>query len=201
MDPTPSRIWPLWVLAGLAALLVVRAIVVSLRRPAKMRAKMAADAEDPFRRWGQGVFCVVTGECDYAYLPLPEAVRMLARWWEVHGPVELRRVLDELERGADDAWDGVRFFVVARLGVGARWLAEADAWRRARPVARRLQARYEGWAELARDYALARRRAVGICEDGSEDDHDMREILHNIARLSDTLWSEVPFRTAWPEDA
>ena len=200
MDPTPSRNWPLLVLVGLATLLLLRAVVVSLRRPAKMRAKMAADAEDPFRRWVQGVFCVVSGECDYAYLPSPEAVRMLARWWEVHGPVELRRVLDELERGGD-AWGGVRFFVVARLGVGARWLAEPDAWRRARPVARTLQMRYESWADLARDYVATRRRATGLCDDGSEDDDDMRAILDNVARLSDTLWSEVPFRTQWPEDA
>jgi hypothetical protein len=200
MDPTPSRSWPLWVLAGLAVLLVLYAVVASLRRPARMRARMAADAEDPFRRWAQCVFCLVSGDCDYAYLPVRESVRMLARWWEVHGPVELRRVLDELERG-DDAWGGVRFFVVARLGVGATWLAEADAWRRARPVARRLQARYEGWAELARDYVKARRRALGISEDGSEDDDDMRAILDNLVRLSDTLWAEVPFRTAWPEDA
>jgi hypothetical protein len=200
MDPTPSRSWPLLVLAGLAALLVLYAFVASLRRPARMRARMAADADDPFRRWAQGVFRLVSGDCDYGYLPVREAVSMLARWWDVHGPVELLRVLGELERDAD-AWSGVRFLVVARLGVGAGWLSDGEAWRRARPVARRLQARYETWPELARDYVLARRRAIGICEDGSEDDDDMRAILDNVGRLADSTWAEVPFRTAWPEDA
>lgn len=161
---------------------------------------MASDAEEPFRRWAQCVFCLVTGDCDYAYLPVREAVGMLARWWEVHGPTELRRVLDELAREGT-AWGGVRFFVVARLGVGAGWLGAEEAWRLGRPVARLLQARYESWAELARDYVIARRRAIGVSEDGSEDDDDMRAILDNLARLQDTVWHEVPFRTAWPEDA
>lgn len=199
MDPTPSRPWPLWVLGALGVGLLVWAIVARSRRPARLRAAMAADAEDPFRRWAQGAFGLVCGEWDYAYLGVGEAVALLARWWEVHGPVELIRTLDDLEGEPDHAWPLVRALVVARLGVGARWLSPDEAWGRARGIARRLRETYDDWPALAHAYVVARRLATGLAADGSEDDDDMRAILDNVARLRETCWAQTPFRAKWRE--
>ena len=114
----PSRLW----LPVIAALLIT---LWWLRRRARpdaqqiMAQRLEQDAADLFKRWVQNAFLVVTGNCDYAYLPRAEAVRMLSGWWEVHGPAEHRRVLAGLAAAArpDNAWDLLRFILLGRLGV------------------------------------------------------------------------------------
>lgn len=187
--------WPTVALVVAAALSLIFMLRGLAGAPAPPKQRMDLDADSAFKRWVQGVFLVVSGDRDYGHLPRGEAYRMLVHWWEIHGPHELEATLDELEdagRG-DNAWDLVRFVVVTRLGSAAGYLDEHESWSMIFPVARRLQATYGGWAEMAQAYVVARRQWKGIAPDGSEDDEGMRGILDNIASLREGRWS----RTAW----
>ncbi len=128
---------------------------------------------------------------------------MLERWWAVHGHRELFDTLDELKapKRGDNAWDLVRFIVVARLATGAGFLANDDSWERIFPVLARLQACYTSWPELAQAYVVARRQWREVAIDGSEDDQQMRRIIDNIAQLSDTQWGATPFHLAPETDS
>jgi hypothetical protein len=61
----------------------------------------------------------------------------LRDWWDVHGPTDHAKALRELATAdrPDNAWDLVRFMVVARLGVGADYLTPDESWHCIRPVA------------------------------------------------------------------
>lgn len=184
-------------LAMLAALALVWAIA-RLRAPDPervMRERLEADGRDPFKRWVQSVFLIVTGNCDYAHLSRGEALRILTRWWEIHGPVEHGRVLQSLAESGrpDNAWDLVRFVLVARLGVAAGWIDDAPSWQAIQPIARRLQRAYPDWSAMAQGYVLARRQARGLAPDGTEDDGAMDAIRDNIAHLRDGRWRELSF--------
>lgn len=183
--------------AILAALALVWAIA-RLRAPDPervMRERLEVDARDPFKRWVQSAFLIVTGSCDYAHLARGEALRILTRWWEIHGPVEHGRALESLACSGrpDNAWDLVRFVLVARLGVAAGWLDDAASWQAIEPIARRLQRAYPDWSAMAQGYLLARRQARGLAPDGTEDDGAMTGIRDNIAHLRDGRWREVAF--------
>lgn len=158
-------------------------------------ARLAEDARDPFRRWVQSVFLLVTGDCDYAHLPGGEARRILAHWWDVYGPLEHRRVLLRLAQPqpTDHAWDLVRFILVSRLGVAAGMLPPEVSWAEILPVARRLQAAYPDWRSMAQAYVQARRQWRQLPLDGSADDESMLQILDNLARLDDSRWQEQAF--------
>lgn len=199
MSPLAVRT-SVWVLAGVLVVVVLAWAIARLRAPDPdriMRDRLATDARDPFKRWVQSAFLVVTGNCDYGHLARGEAMRILSRWWEVHGPVEHRRTLDSLADSGrpDNAWDLVRFVLVARLGVAAGYLEDARSWIEIRPVAQRLQRAYPDWAAMAQAYVLARRQARGMAPDGTEDDEAMTAIRDNIAHLHDGRWRELPFRT------
>lgn len=188
------------VLLAVLGVLVLAWIVVRLRAPDPervMRDRLEADARDPFKRWVQSAFLVVTGNCDYAHLPRGEAIRILARWWEVHGPVEHARTLVSLASSGrpDNAWDLVRFVLVARLGVAAGWIEDARSWAAIGPIAWRLQQAYPDWSAMAQGYLLARRQSRGLAPDGTEDDEAMAAIRDNIAHLSDGRWRELPYRS------
>lgn len=154
-----------------------------------------ADASDPFKEWVQSVIAIVTRDCDYAYIDRAEARRILAEWWDVQGPIEFRRTLDELGHAGrpDNAWDLVRFMVVARLGVAAGHWHDDEAWGAIRPIALRLQRAYPGWSAMAQAYVHARRQWRRLALDGSEDDDTMRWITDNVARLRDERWSRLAF--------
>ena len=87
-----------WPLALGATLTAAAGLWLVLRWRARPDARLADDARDPYRRWVQNAFLLVTGDCDYAHLPGSEARRMLAHWWDVYGPVELQRTLARLAR-------------------------------------------------------------------------------------------------------
>jgi len=198
---SPSAVrTPLVVLGVVLAVLVLLWVIGRLRAPDPdrvMRERLEADARDPFKRWVQSAFLIVTGNCDYGHLDRGEAIRILTRWWEVHGPVEHRRTLDSLADPGrpDNAWDLVRFVLVARLGVAAGYLDDARSWAEIRPIAARLQRAYPDWSAMAQAYVLARRQARGLAADGTEDDGAMAAIRDNIAHLHDSRWRELSFRT------
>ncbi|MEX1363211.1 MAG: DUF1266 domain-containing protein [Nannocystaceae bacterium] len=185
--------WPL-----VAAVVLALGVGVWLfaRRPGP-DARLAADARDPYRRWVQGAFMLVTGDEDYAHLPGGEARRILAHWWDVYGPLEHRRTLATLadDSGRDHAWALLRFILVSRLGVAAGISSEELSWAEILPVARRLQAAYPSWRAMAQAYLQARRQWKGLPLDGSADDDGMKQIVDNLARLDDARWAQLPWQT------
>lgn len=195
-----------WPLALTVAITVTPAVIMVawwlVRRRSRPDHRLAQDAEDPYRRWVQNVFLLVTTDCDYAHLPGTEARRILAHWWDVYGPLEHRRVLQQLAQPQprDHAWDLVRFILVSRLGVAAGMLPPEVSWAEILPVARRLQAAYPNWRAMAHDYVQARRQWRQLPLDGSDDDQSMIQILDNLARLHDTRWQEQAFDTALHPD-
>ena len=172
-----------------------------LRRRPNPHRRAQQEAATPLEAWARAAFFVVTGDVDYGHLPRAEARRMLIHWWEIHGPYELQHGLRDLEEPGrpDNAWDLLRFLLVARLGAAAQYVTEEESWTRIEPVARRLQATYDGWAAMAQSYVAARRQWKGIAIDGSEDDDGMRRILDNIARLRDDVWTSIDWGTPLSE--
>ncbi len=194
-----SMSWSVRNIAVLVAALVCAWLLLRrLLRPNPQQfvhARLEQDAADPFKRWVQNCFLVVTGDCDYAHLPRGEALRMLSSWWDVHGPTEFRRELAALlDAGRpDNAWDLVRYVLLSRLGVAAGWLDEAGSWAAVRPAALRLQAAYGEWSAMAHAYLLARRQARSLAADGTEDDASTTAIRDNIAHLHGGRWRELPW--------
>lgn len=183
--------WP-WVLAG-AALLLVFTTMWRRRNPAPSRED--SDARDPLRRWCQAAMKLVTRDCDYGHLGRGEARRMLQRWWHIHGARELHDTLRELgsSPNPDNAWELLRFILVARLGAAAEMVDDDDAWTMITPIAARLQDAYADWAAMAQAYVTARRQWQELPLDGSEDDDTMRWITDNLQSLRASAWTEVPW--------
>ncbi|HWB76259.1 MAG TPA: DUF1266 domain-containing protein [Nannocystaceae bacterium] len=183
-------------IATLVALLWLRRRIYRIDPQQLMTQRLTRDGEDLYKRWVQNAFLVVTGNCDFAHLQRAEAVRMLSAWWEVHGPAEHARMLAALEDAGrpDNAWDLLRFVLLARIGVAAGYLDDLGAWARIRPVAGRLQRAYPDWSAMAQAYLLARRQARGLAADGTEDDASTQAIRDNVAYLHGTRWREMPYR-------
>jgi hypothetical protein len=195
--------WPLVLAVGLAA---GAGVWLWARRRTSAADRLESDARDPYRRWVQSAFMLVTGDCDYAHLPGAEARRMLAHWWDVYGPLELRRVLRQLAdpSGGEHAWPLLRFILVSRLSVAAGMTPDEVSWDEILPVARRLQAAHRSWRAMAQAYIRARRQWRGLPLDGSADDEGMKHILDNLSRLDDTRWQaldyEAPLWATEPDD-
>ena len=193
-----------WVLFGIGVVLLLALLLHRLGVPngrRLMRHRMEEDATDPYKRWVQSVFMMVTGPCDYAYLGEGEVRRMLRHWWSVHGPHEHADALRQLAHNGrpDNAWDLVRFILVARMGVGAGYWRDEECWEAIRPIARRLVRTYRSWSEMAQAYVQARRQWRRLPLDGSLDDPEMRAIVENIADLRHDRWEHDPFRPG-PEE-
>lgn len=196
--PLPRSTWP-WLVGAAVAVVLVGIALHRLRTPdpqRHMRALMDGDASDPFKRWVQSVFLIVTGDCDYAYLGRAEGRAMLQEWWQIHGArthADTLRALADPGR-PDNAWDLVRFMVLARMGVAAGYIGDDESWHAIRPIASRLQHAYGDWRPMAQAYLAARRQWRGFALDGSEDDDEMEKIVDNISRLHDSRWRALPFR-------
>jgi hypothetical protein len=195
----PRSLWP-WAMGVALGAVLVGIAIHRLRAPDTRRRRLAlmeSDASDPYKRWVQSVFLIVSGDCDYAHLDRGEGRSLLRDWWEIHGPrthVETMRTLADAGR-PDNAWDLVRFVVLARLGVAADYMSDEESWELIRPIAHRLQHAYANWRPMAQAYLAARRQWRGLPLDGSEDDEEMEVIVANIARLHDSRWQSLPFRT------
>lgn len=192
----------LWV-AGGAACLAVFATVFGVamfllfrkqQAPPNEAHRMALDWEHPIRRWSRGCYSIVTRDYDYAYRP-KWTKEVVASSWKFRTRPELEATLEKLEAGYE-AWDLVRFIVVARMGVGMGLWDEDTSWMRITPVVQRLQPRYKSWDELGSAYVEGRREWLDLALDGSEDDDSMREVLETIAVLRAKLWPAIPYNLA-----
>jgi|GEM_PF-2203293 len=183
------------VLIATTALLLLRALWRRRggRTPTPEESREADDARDPLRRWCQAAMKLITRDCDYGHLPRGEARRMLQRWWHVHGTRELHDTLRELgdSPNPDNAWELLRFMLVARLGAAAAMIDHDDAWTMIAPIAARLQDAYGDWTGMAQAYLTARRQWQELALDGSEDDDTMRWITDNLQTLRAGVWTEV----------
>ncbi len=187
-----------WMLVGAAALLAIAWFTSRRRRdrpahPKETRADI--DAQRPLRRWCQAGVRLVSRDCDYGHLARGEARRMLQRWWHVHGPRELHEVLRNLGNSPnpDNAWELLRFIIVARLGAAAGMVDDDDSWSMLGPIAMRLQYAYDDWSAMAQAYVRARRQWQELALDGSEDDDTMQWITENLQSLRAGTWTEVPW--------
>lgn len=197
--------WP--ALLGVGALVLMTLVFLFTRERGShplrlMQQRMDEDATHPLKRWVQSVFMIVTRDCDYAYIPAREARRMLDDWWDIRHASEFQSALGRLRAPgrADSAWDLVRFIIVARLGVAAGYWRDPEAWRQIRPIARRLQRCYPGWAAMAQAYVHARRAWRDLPPDGSQDDPMMQWIVENISRLRHERWAQQDFNDDIDED-
>ena len=186
-----------WMLLG-AAVLIALAWITSRRRNSPRRRKQTRaeiDAADPLRRWCQACVRLVSRDCDYGHLARGEARRMLQRWWHVHGPRELHDALRNLgsSPNPDNAWELLRFIIVARLGAAAEMVDDDDSWSMIGPIALRLQDAYDDWSAMAQAYVRARRQWQELPLDGSEDDDTMQWITENLQSLRAGTWTEVPW--------
>jgi len=159
------------------------------------RRKVEDDARDPFKRWVQSVFLLVTRDVDYAYLSRAEGKFLLREWWDIHGRGAYEQNLTSLQasRSSDQAWDLVRFILLSRIGVSAGYRKNDESWAEIRPIARRLQAAYPGWSAMAQAYVHARRQWSELPLDGSADDGSMLWILANLAELRRERWLSTPY--------
>lgn len=189
--------WP-WIAGAVLALFVLGVAWQRMRKGNPTRVKqqrLEADARVPLRRWTQAASMLVSRDCDYGHLARGDARRMLQRWWHVHGIRELRDVLDVLahSNNPDNAWDLLRFILVARLGEAAGMLEVDESWRLCAPIALRLQRAYDDWDDMAMAYVRARRQWRELALDGSQDDGSTMWIVENMSTLRATTWNEIPF--------
>lgn len=189
--------WP-WIAGAVLGLFVLGVAWQRMRKGSPKRVKaqrLEADARVPLRRWCQAACMLVSRDCDYGHLARGDARRMLQRWWHVHGTRELRDALDTLAHSGnpDNAWELLRFILVARLGEAAGMLQADESWSLSAPVAARLQAAYDDWQDMAQSYVRARRQWRELALDGSEDDDSTLWIVENMSTLRATMWTEVPF--------
>jgi hypothetical protein len=186
-----------WLLIGAAILLLLTWFTSRRRRGPRQRKETRAelDARDPLRRWCHAGACLVSRDCDYGHLPRGDARRMLQRWWHVHGPRELHQVLRSLGNSPnpDNAWELLRFILVARLGAAAEMIDDDDSWSMIAPIATRLQDAYLDWSAMAQAYVRARRQWQELALDGSQDDDTMRWISENLQSLRAGTWTQVPW--------
>lgn len=187
-----------WVLLGTAALIAFVWLASRRRRESPRRRKRTRaeiDAADPLRRWCQAAVRLVSRDCDYGHLARGEARRMLQRWWHVHGPRELHDTLRNLgtSPNPDNAWELLRFIIVARLGAAAQMVDDDDSWAMLAPIAMRLQYAYDDWSAMAQAYVRARRQWQELALDGSEDNDAMQWITENLQSLRAGTWTQVPW--------
>lgn len=186
-----------FVVTAVVGLIAIAWAVMRWRAPSPAQRAADSETQEPLVAWVQAALAVISGSVDYGQLPRAEARQMLIHWWEVYGPTELAdtmRSLSDPER-PDNAWDLLRFVVVTRLGAAAQYVAQDDAWTQILPIARRLQATYPAWPDMAHAYVIARRQWKGIATDGSEDDDGMRRILDNIADAREVRWTQLAWNT------
>lgn len=181
-----------WVLAAAVAVALL-ARLSRRRRPTTEASRAEVDARHPVRRWCRAAVELVSRDCDYGHLPRGEARRMLQRWWHVHGQRDLHHTLRELgdSPNPDNAWELLRFILVARLGSAAEMIEDDDAWSMIEPIAQRLQDAYDDWDAMAQAYITARRQWQGIALDGSQDDDTMRWITDNHQSLRAGTWTQL----------
>ncbi len=200
-----ARPWLVWcaiVVAILAAVMLFARQRGDDGRKDAFRQRLEVDAVDPFKRWTQAVFMIVSGNCDFGHLPRAEAVRILSTWWSVHGPLEFAGALGNLANPGrpDNAWDLIRFILLARLGAAAGHIDDPTSWSKIRPIAIRLQAAYPEWSAMGQAYLMARRQSRSLPLDGTQDDASTSVIRDNIEHLRQTSWRELQFRGGFGTD-
>jgi hypothetical protein len=161
--------------------------------------KINPDESDPLKRWAQAIYCIYTGDFDYAKKPHDFVNPTLVQSWHIRKRNDLIVALEELAQAANPypAWDYVRFLNLARMGVAVRHLSDSESWSRIKPICQLLQANYQNWEHVGEDYLRGRREWLDLDVNGSQDNSDptgeMPRILANIAQLRSSLWSTTRF--------
>lgn len=156
---------------------------------------MERDWDDPLRRWTRCVFSIVTRNYDYAYRPAWTR-SVVEDSWGFEERSELYATLEELDDDRDQAWNLVRYCLVARMGVGCGLIDNDVSWGLIRPVANRLQANYDSFADIAESYVEGRRAWRKQAADDAEDvnaEDEFQEIDRTVQILKRELWPRVRY--------
>lgn len=89
------------------------------------------------------------------------------------------------------AWDLCRLISVARFGVGAEYLTEAEAWQWIRSTAWNLRMAFDSWQEMSDNY-LAGREFSGFSDSDGTVENIVKSLLD--ANNAASIWNKVPWR-------
>jgi hypothetical protein len=138
-------------IVGLLVLAFAALLLLASRMGKAIEASMQADAKVPARAWLQ----VAAGFINYldpAYSHGEAGCRAsLKRDWNIESREGVLKRAEMLEAmmPANPAWHGTRLVNMFRIAAGAGYLTAAEAWEKATAPARKLQAAYKSWDELA----------------------------------------------------
>jgi hypothetical protein len=138
-------------IVGLILLAFLALLVLASRMGKAIEVSMQADAQVPARAWLQ----VAAGFINYrdpAYTHGEAGCRAsLKRDWNIESREGVLKRAEMLEAmfPANPAWHGTRLVNMYRIAAGAGYLSADEAWEKAAEPARKLQAAYKSWDELA----------------------------------------------------
>ena len=153
--------------------------------------QLEADSRVKLRRFAYGVYGIVTRDYDYAHTPRWTA-SVNREAWQL-----LDRAALEVRVGtlcAGDAFDLGRAVILLRAAVALGYFSDDESWSRVLLVLRALQTQCSSWEDYLTVYLRGRRRWLGLLEDGSRDDAEMKQVLGNVVFIRKTVWRTTPFR-------
>ena len=153
--------------------------------------QLEADSRIKLRRFAYGVYGIVTRDYDYAHTPHWTA-SVNREAWQL-----LDRAALEVRVGtlcAGDAFDLGRAVILLRAAVALGYFSDDESWSRVLLVLRALQTQCSSWEDYLTVYLRGRRRWLGLLEDGSRDDAEMKQVLGNVVFIRKTVWRTTPFR-------
>jgi hypothetical protein len=156
------------------------------------RKKMAADANDPRKRFVFGVLAI-SYKVDPGYLP-QHAKTALTDWYGIRSPADLENM--SFGVAEHPGYNLYRKCFLARAGYGAGMIGEDKSWTLALNECRQIQRTFASWDELGRSYL-----AGHLAYRASEGDSAARlaEIQANttkrLSEIQKEVWAGVPFGT------
>ncbi|TAE60402.1 MAG: DUF1266 domain-containing protein [Bacteroidetes bacterium] len=110
---------------------------------------------------------------------------------ELHRVEMIRSNKDNVRYISFFAWDYLRLIEICRLGFLAGYIEEDEALARMLSVSQVLQSRYDSWAEMARQFLVA--REFWSCVETQKDGAQWERTLDRLAEDEQSPWKIVPF--------
>jgi hypothetical protein len=130
-----------------------------------------------------------------ARLPAPEWETLLAGKQsdpeEQHKLAMARTHYDKLGQKSLLGWDYARYVALCRWGYLVEYLSEDEAWGLIMPAARKVQAHFESWPDLGKNYLIG--REFWSREQMRANGHLYREAYRHLAEAPESPWN----RHAW----
>ncbi|KPJ65345.1 MAG: hypothetical protein AMJ43_10970 [Coxiella sp. DG_40] len=88
-------------------------------------------------------------------------------------------------------WDYSRYICLCRWGYMAGYISEQEAWELIMPVARILQAAFDSWQDLGRNYIIG--RSFWSYEKTIEEGHLFEDVYHRLVDMKSSPWNMYPW--------